>query len=88
MNASAVSDAYRNAEINGIKNCKFVCAKVSFQLPQLSPLSFPIHLVMTSGGLKYSNAWEILLRKNSSNKWCLLVRDFDIVLSLTCLLPA
>lgn len=27
MNASAVSDAYRNAEINGIKNCKFVCAK-------------------------------------------------------------
>ncbi|XP_044468437.1 zinc finger CCCH domain-containing protein 24 isoform X1 [Mangifera indica] len=27
MNASAVSDAHRNAEINGIKNCKFVCAK-------------------------------------------------------------
>ncbi|XP_059660584.1 zinc finger CCCH domain-containing protein 24 [Cornus florida] len=27
MNASAVSDALRNAEINGIKNCKFVCAK-------------------------------------------------------------
>ncbi|XP_062171985.1 zinc finger CCCH domain-containing protein 24 isoform X2 [Alnus glutinosa] len=27
MNASAVSDAFRNAEINGIKNCKFVCAK-------------------------------------------------------------
>lgn len=27
MNASAVSDAYRNAEINGIKNCKFVCGK-------------------------------------------------------------
>lgn len=31
MNASAVSDAFRNAEINGIKNCKFVCAKVSLQ---------------------------------------------------------
>ncbi|XAR59962.1 tRNA (uracil(54)-C(5))-methyltransferase [Bertholletia excelsa] len=27
MNASAVSDAIRNAEINGIKNCRFVCAK-------------------------------------------------------------
>ncbi|XP_070675056.1 zinc finger CCCH domain-containing protein 24 isoform X3 [Malus domestica] len=28
MNASAVSDARRNAEINDIKNCRFVCAKV------------------------------------------------------------
>lgn len=28
MNASAVSDAQRNAEINGIQNCRFVCAKV------------------------------------------------------------
>lgn len=27
MNASAVSDAQRNAEINGISNCKFICAK-------------------------------------------------------------
>ncbi|XP_028125956.1 zinc finger CCCH domain-containing protein 24 isoform X2 [Camellia sinensis] len=27
MNASAVLDAERNAEINGIKNCRFVCAK-------------------------------------------------------------
>ncbi|XP_048323959.1 zinc finger CCCH domain-containing protein 24 [Ziziphus jujuba] len=27
MNASAVSDAHRNAEINGIKNCRFVCGK-------------------------------------------------------------
>ncbi|XP_030453001.1 zinc finger CCCH domain-containing protein 24 [Syzygium oleosum] len=27
MNASAVLDAQRNAEINGIRNCKFVCAK-------------------------------------------------------------
>lgn len=27
MNASAVSDAQRNAEINGINNCKFICAK-------------------------------------------------------------
>ncbi|XP_061358766.1 zinc finger CCCH domain-containing protein 24 isoform X2 [Gastrolobium bilobum] len=27
MNASAVSDAHRNAEINGIKNCRFICAK-------------------------------------------------------------
>ncbi|KAL3518373.1 hypothetical protein ACH5RR_020962 [Cinchona calisaya] len=27
MNASAVSDAERNADINGIKNCRFVCAK-------------------------------------------------------------
>ncbi|KAL0460204.1 UNVERIFIED_CONTAM: Zinc finger CCCH domain-containing protein 24 [Sesamum latifolium] len=27
MNASAVSDAQRNAEINGIKNCRFVCGK-------------------------------------------------------------
>lgn len=30
MNASAVSDAQRNAEINGINNCKFICAKVRF----------------------------------------------------------
>ena len=28
MNASAVLDAQRNAEINGIKNCNFVCGKV------------------------------------------------------------
>lgn len=28
MNASAVSDAHRNAEINGIKNIKFICSKV------------------------------------------------------------
>ncbi|XP_034688049.1 zinc finger CCCH domain-containing protein 24 isoform X3 [Vitis riparia] len=27
MNASAVSDAQRNAELNGIENCRFVCAK-------------------------------------------------------------
>ncbi|XP_055833376.1 zinc finger CCCH domain-containing protein 24 [Solanum dulcamara] len=27
MNASAVSDAQRNAEINGIKNCRFICGK-------------------------------------------------------------
>ncbi|XP_075078116.1 LOW QUALITY PROTEIN: zinc finger CCCH domain-containing protein 24-like [Nicotiana tabacum] len=27
MNASAVSDAQRNAEINGIKNCRFFCGK-------------------------------------------------------------
>ncbi|XP_052196138.1 zinc finger CCCH domain-containing protein 24 [Diospyros lotus] len=27
MNASAVSSATRNAEINGIKNCSFICAK-------------------------------------------------------------
>lgn len=28
MNASAVSDAHRNAEINGIKNFRFICSKV------------------------------------------------------------
>ena len=33
MNASAVSDAQRNAEINGIANCKFICAKVWSFLP-------------------------------------------------------
>lgn len=27
MNASAVSDALRNADINGIKNCRFICSK-------------------------------------------------------------
>lgn len=27
LNASAVADANRNAEINGIKNCRFVCSK-------------------------------------------------------------
>lgn len=36
MNASAVSDAHRNAEINGIKNCRFVCGKVRFSFPSLS----------------------------------------------------
>lgn len=40
MNASAVSDAYRNAEINGIKNCKFVCAKVSLQFVSLTWFPF------------------------------------------------
>lgn len=28
MNASAVADAQRNAEINAITNCKFICSKV------------------------------------------------------------
>lgn len=32
MNESAVSDAERNAVINGIKNCRFVSGKVSFTL--------------------------------------------------------
>ncbi|XVE79741.1 hypothetical protein DITRI_Ditri14bG0081200 [Diplodiscus trichospermus] len=27
MNASAVEDAHKNAEINGIKNCRFICSK-------------------------------------------------------------
>lgn len=27
MNASAVADAERNATINGISNCKFICSK-------------------------------------------------------------
>lgn len=36
MNASAVSDAIRNAEINGIKNCRFVCSKVRFRIFVLS----------------------------------------------------
>ncbi|XVF20221.1 hypothetical protein REPUB_Repub11eG0179200 [Reevesia pubescens] len=27
MNASAVQDAHKNAEINGIKNCRFICSK-------------------------------------------------------------
>ncbi len=28
MNESAVSDAERNALINGVSNCRFVCGKV------------------------------------------------------------
>lgn len=44
MNASAVSDAQRNAEINGIKNCRFVCGKVSFRIVVLS-LLFPLSLL-------------------------------------------
>jgi hypothetical protein len=40
MNASAVSDAFRNAEINGIKNCKFVCAKVSLQYSPFNLVGF------------------------------------------------
>lgn len=44
MNVSAVSDAYRNAELNGIKNCKFICSKVGlhclkFNLPDWFGLS-------------------------------------------------
>ncbi|GAB2215163.1 hypothetical protein Droror1_Dr00019541 [Drosera rotundifolia] len=35
MNASAVSDAHRNAKINGIKNCRFVCAKAEDVLDYL-----------------------------------------------------
>lgn len=35
MNASAVSDAIRNAEINGIKNCRFVCSKAEDVLGSL-----------------------------------------------------
>ncbi|EOY34334.1 Zinc finger family protein isoform 1 [Theobroma cacao] len=27
MNASAVQDAHKNAELNGIKNCRFICSK-------------------------------------------------------------
>lgn len=32
MNASAVLDAQRNAEINGIKNCRFICSKVRIRV--------------------------------------------------------
>lgn len=35
MNASAVSDAIHNAEINGIKNCRFVCSKAEDVLGSL-----------------------------------------------------
>lgn len=28
MNASAVADAQLNADLNGIKNCRFICGKV------------------------------------------------------------
>ncbi|XP_065866944.1 zinc finger CCCH domain-containing protein 24 [Euphorbia lathyris] len=35
MNASAVSDAHRNAEINDIKNCRFVCAKAETVMASL-----------------------------------------------------
>ncbi|XP_050213040.1 zinc finger CCCH domain-containing protein 24 [Mercurialis annua] len=35
MNASAVSDAQRNAETNGIKNCRFVCAKAESVMASL-----------------------------------------------------
>lgn len=41
MNASAVSDAHRNAEINGIKNCRFVCGKVRYRIVAFS-LLFPM----------------------------------------------
>lgn len=33
MNESAVSDAQRNALINGVKNCRFVCGKVRLIFP-------------------------------------------------------
>jgi tRNA/tmRNA/rRNA uracil-C5-methylase (TrmA/RlmC/RlmD family) len=35
MNESAVLDAHRNSVINGIKNCRFVCAKVRLILPSM-----------------------------------------------------
>ncbi|XP_002530289.2 zinc finger CCCH domain-containing protein 24 isoform X1 [Ricinus communis] len=35
MNASAVSDAHRNAEINGIRNCRFICAKAESVMASL-----------------------------------------------------
>ncbi|KAL6566745.1 hypothetical protein OROMI_015149 [Orobanche minor] len=35
MNASAVSDAQRNAEINGINNCRFVCGKAEHVIGSL-----------------------------------------------------
>uniref|UniRef100_A0A0D6R868 Methyltransferase domain-containing protein n=1 Tax=Araucaria cunninghamii TaxID=56994 RepID=A0A0D6R868_ARACU len=35
MNAPAVADAQRNAEINGIKNCRFVCAKAEAVMDSL-----------------------------------------------------
>lgn len=28
MNASAIADAQLNADLNGIKNCRFICGKV------------------------------------------------------------
>ncbi|KAL8245478.1 hypothetical protein R6Q59_011736 [Mikania micrantha] len=35
MNASAVADANRNAEINGINNCRFVCSKAEYVMGSL-----------------------------------------------------
>ncbi|KAL3849441.1 hypothetical protein ACJIZ3_011323 [Penstemon smallii] len=53
MNASAVSDAQRNAEINSIRNCRFVCGKAedvigSLMKEYLSAPQKPDELYVTS----------------------------------------
>ncbi|CAH9075193.1 unnamed protein product [Cuscuta europaea] len=74
MNASAVLDAKRNADINGIKNCKFICAKAEDALgsvlreyldtpqtqddPSVSKVDFDNNGGMVEG-LKYGSKDEV-----------------------------
>ncbi|CAN0898748.1 Zinc finger CCCH domain-containing protein 24 [Linum grandiflorum] len=50
MNASAVSDANRNAEINGIKNCRFVAGKAEHVLGSLLQEYLKMSELPTSSG--------------------------------------
>ncbi|KAI8524008.1 hypothetical protein RHMOL_Rhmol13G0115900 [Rhododendron molle] len=69
MNASAVSDAHRNAEINGIKNCRFVCAKAEDVMGSLLKeyLNLPKKQDEISCSSKINNDEPTSIEENSSD---------------------
>lgn len=59
MSAPAVADAQRNAEINGIKNCKFVCAKAEDVIDSLLKEYLEMPAEMASDILDNANGKNI-----------------------------
>lgn len=74
LNESAVSDANRNAEINGIKNCRFICGKAEDVLgPVLKEhLDAPQHHDKVSSDSKGDGA---TLNGNETNK---IISEVDL----------
>ncbi|PIN17494.1 tRNA (uracil(54)-C(5))-methyltransferase [Handroanthus impetiginosus] len=72
MNASAVSDAQRNAEINGIKNCRFVCGKAEDVIGSLMKeyLSLPQKQDVTNETLQNKEAEVNSAEENVNSADC------------------
>ncbi|KAJ7980984.1 Zinc finger CCCH domain-containing protein 24 [Quillaja saponaria] len=84
MNASAVSDAHRNAEINGIKNCSFVCTKAEDVMGSLLKeyLNVPQKQVIVLIPLQVAKGKFLLLGKGIPHQILYLILKGVHVMSL------